>query len=57
MGGIEPPSVREMETPGHWDEKMATSVVINHRAYVKTISSMGCPGGASGDCDGRNVTG
>ena len=48
MGGIEPPSVRETETPGQWDVKMETSVVIDCGAYVETISSMGCPGGSSG---------
>ncbi len=48
MGGIEPPSVREMETPGQWDEKMYTLVVIDCGAYVEAISSMGCPGGSSG---------
>jgi hypothetical protein len=48
MGGIEPPSVREMEMLGRWDVKTETLVVINHGAYVETISSMGCPGGSSG---------
>ncbi len=48
MGGIEPPSVRETETPGRWDVKTKTLVVIDHGAYVETISSMGCPGGSSG---------
>ena len=49
MGGIEPPSVRETETPGQWGVKTKTLVVINHGAYVETISSMGCPGGSSGE--------
>jgi hypothetical protein len=48
MGGIEPPSVRERETPGRWDVKTETSVVIDCRAYIETISSMGCSGGLSG---------
>ncbi len=48
MGGLELPSVREMETPGQWDVKTYTLVVINRGAYVKDISSMGCPGGSSG---------
>jgi hypothetical protein len=48
MGGIELPSVREMETLGRWDVKTETLVVIDCEAYVETISSMGCPGGSSG---------
>ncbi len=48
MGGIELPSVRETETPGRWDVKTETSVVIDRGAYVETTSSMGCPGGSSG---------
>ncbi len=42
------PSVRETETPGRWDVKTETSVVIDCGAYIETISSMGCPGGVSG---------
>ena len=48
MGGIELPSVREMETLGRWDVKTETLVVIDCEAYVETISSMGCPRGLSG---------
>jgi hypothetical protein len=44
---IEPPSVRETETPGQWDVKTETLAVIDCGAYVETISSTGCPGGSS----------